>query len=154
MACASGDRECLERRIACRMPVVLLYSIDNKKYACRMPVVLLYSTDNKKLLWTKIQWIVFPFNSLVCLLWNRTEKNLIKPKITKVVYFNGARHYFPAVFWQKLLFGGSILAWHVITRHASIKLLCVFWLLAAVEVLLRTNKISHTHIKNPCLQGS
>jgi len=38
------------------------------------------------------------------------RKKLIKPKITKVGYFIGVCHYFPAVFWQKLLFGGSILA--------------------------------------------
>ncbi len=45
-------------------------------------------------------------------------------------------HYFPAVFWQKLLFGGSILVWHIITHHASTKLLCIFWFMAAVEMLL------------------
>jgi len=50
------------------------------------------------------------FHHRRCLLWNKTEKNLIRPKITKVGYFIGVRHYFSAVFWHELLFQGSILA--------------------------------------------
>jgi len=57
------------------------------------------------------------------------ETFLLKSKIHKVVYFNGVCQYFQAVFWLELLFQASILAWHVITRHASKKL-------AAVEMLL------------------
>ena len=38
------------------------------------------------------------------------ENFLLKSKIHKVVYFNGVRQYFPAVFWLELLFQASILA--------------------------------------------
>jgi len=87
----------------------------------------------------------FRFHSLhVC-----CRNFLIKSKIHKVVYFNGIHHYFSAVFWLELLFQGSILAWHIITCHASKKLLCVFWLLVVVEMLLVNNSTPTKTLLSP-----
>jgi len=79
------------------------------------------------------------------------RKNLIRPKIAKVGYFIGVHHYFSAIFWLELLFQACILAWHVITRHASKILLCVFWLLAAVEMLWVGFSLNFSVIKNTCV---
>jgi len=49
------------------------------------------------------------------LLWSKTDKNLIRPKITKVGYFTGVHQYFSAVSGMNRYFEG--LFWHAMPYH-------------------------------------
>jgi len=82
--------------------------------------------------------ILFSIQLSSFVLWNKIEKiqlGMPANEITKVGYLLVSDIIFSSILVGTFIWG-SILAWHVIIHHASTKLLCIFWFMAAVAMLL------------------